>query len=128
MYVATPVFDGDDLEDVDEALVKWQKGHTGAIRMDIDTSRRPGEQASGKVTLFNGRTGEPFEKQVTVGYMYILKLLHLVDDKIHARRPARTRSSPSSRWAARRSSAASASARWRWAPRPTAPRTPSRRC
>ena len=35
--------------------------------------------------LFNGRTGEPFEKQVTVGYMYILKLLHLVDDKIHAR-------------------------------------------
>ena len=47
--------------------------------------RRPGEQASGKVTLFNGRTGEPFEEQVTVGYMYILKLLHLVDDKIHAR-------------------------------------------
>ena len=37
------------------------------------------------MTLFNGRTGEPFEKQVTVGYMYILKLLHLVDDKIHAR-------------------------------------------
>ena len=53
--------------------------------MDIDESRRPGEQASGKVTLFNGRTGEIFEKQVTVGYMYILKLLHLVDDKIHAR-------------------------------------------
>ena len=45
----------------------------------------PGEQASGKFTLFNGRTGEPFEEQVTVGYMYILKLLHLVDDKIHAR-------------------------------------------
>src|SRR3712207_6426918 len=40
---------------------------------------------SGKFTLFNGRTGEPFEEQVTVGYMYILKLLHLVDDKIHAR-------------------------------------------
>ncbi len=37
------------------------------------------------MTLFNGRTGEPFEQQVTVGYMYILKLLHLVDDKIHAR-------------------------------------------
>ena len=37
------------------------------------------------MTLFNGRSGEPFEKQVTVGYMYILKLLHLVDDKIHAR-------------------------------------------
>ena len=53
--------------------------------MDVDEKRRPGEQASGKVTLFNGRTGEPFEDQVTVGYMYILKLLHLVDDKIHAR-------------------------------------------
>ena len=39
----------------------------------------------GKVTLYNGRTGEPFEEQITVGYMYILKLLHLVDDKIHAR-------------------------------------------
>ena len=51
------------------------------------TSRTPatGERASGKFTLFNGRTGEPFEEQVTVGYMYILKLLHLVDDKIHAR-------------------------------------------
>ena len=53
--------------------------------MDVDKSRRPGEQASGKTTLFNGRSGEPFEEQVTVGYMYILKLLHLVDDKIHAR-------------------------------------------
>ncbi len=85
VYVATPVFDGATLEDVDHALVQWQHGHTGAIRMDIDETRRPGERASGKVTLFNGRTGEPFEKQVTVGYMYILKLLHLVDDKIHAR-------------------------------------------
>ena len=47
--------------------------------------RPPGIQASGKFTLYNGRTGEPFEEQVTVGYMYILKLLHLVDDKIHAR-------------------------------------------
>ena len=37
------------------------------------------------MTLYNGRTGEPFEEQITVGYMYILKLLHLVDDKIHAR-------------------------------------------
>src|SRR3954453_22552178 len=85
VYVATPVFDGATLEDVDHALVQWQKQHTGAIRMDLDESRRPGEKASGKFTLFNGRTGEPFEKQVTGGYMYILKLNHLVDDKIHAR-------------------------------------------
>ena len=85
VYVATPVFDGATVEDVDHALVQWQKEHKGAIRMDIDEKRRAGERASGKVTLFNGRTGEPFEKQVTVGYMYILKLNHLVDDKIHAR-------------------------------------------
>ncbi len=85
VFVATPVFDGATVGDVDNALVKWQDGHEGRIRMDIDKSRRVGEQASGKMTLFNGRTGEPFEEQVTVGYMYILKLLHLVDDKIHAR-------------------------------------------
>jgi DNA-directed RNA polymerase subunit beta len=85
IYVATPVFDGATVEDVDQALVRWQAEHEGKVRMEIDKKRRPGEQASGKVRLFNGRNGEPFEEQVTVGYMYILKLLHLVDDKIHAR-------------------------------------------
>jgi DNA-directed RNA polymerase subunit beta len=85
VYVATPVFDGATVEDVDDALVKWQDAHEGRIQMDIDKSRRAGQRASGKMTLFNGRTGDPFEEQVTVGYMYILKLLHLVDDKIHAR-------------------------------------------
>jgi DNA-directed RNA polymerase subunit beta len=85
VYVATPVFDGATVADVDTALVQWQAEHKGLINMDVDKSRREGEQASGKTTLFNGRTGEPFEEQVTVGYMYILKLLHLVDDKIHAR-------------------------------------------
>src|SRR5437773_9777882 len=85
VYISTPVFDGATVQDVDHALVSWQDEHRGRIRMDVDKSRRAGEQASGKVTLFNGRSGEPFEEQVTVGYMYILKLLHLVDDKIHAR-------------------------------------------
>src|SRR4051812_30466790 len=85
VYVSTPVFDGATVQDVDEALVKWQDEHKGRIAMDIDKKARPGERASGKVTLFNGRSGEPFDQQVTVGYMYILKLLHLVDDKIHAR-------------------------------------------
>ncbi|MGH2849649.1 MAG: hypothetical protein ACRDLP_03435, partial [Solirubrobacteraceae bacterium] len=85
VYVSTPVFDGATVADVDHALVAWQDHYKGAIRMDIDRSRRAGEQASGKVTLYNGRTGEPFEEQITVGYMYILKLLHLLDDKIHAR-------------------------------------------
>jgi DNA-directed RNA polymerase subunit beta len=85
VYVASPVFDGATVEDVDEALVRWQGEHTGRIKLDIDRSRRSGERATGKMMLFNGRTGEPFEEKVTVGYMYILKLLHLVDDKIHAR-------------------------------------------
>ncbi len=85
VYVSTPVFDGASVDDVDTALVKWQDEHKGRIQMDIDKSKPVGTQASGKFTLFNGRTGEPFEQQVTVGYMYILKLLHLVDDKIHAR-------------------------------------------
>jgi DNA-directed RNA polymerase subunit beta len=88
VYVSTPVFDGATVNDVDEALVRWQEEHrknNGLIRMDVDSKRREGMRASGKTTLFNGRTGEPFEEQVTVGYMYILKLLHLVDDKIHAR-------------------------------------------
>ena len=85
VYVSTPVFDGASIEDVDEALVQWQEQHEGRIRMDIDKARRPGERGAGKVQLYNGRTGEPFEEKVTVGYMYILKLLHLVDDKIHAR-------------------------------------------
>jgi DNA-directed RNA polymerase subunit beta len=53
--------------------------------MNVDESRPPGRRCSGKVRMFDGRTGAPFEQKVTVGYMYILKLLHLVDDKIHAR-------------------------------------------
>jgi DNA-directed RNA polymerase subunit beta len=85
VYVSTPVFDGATITDVDEALVRWQEEHTGRIRMDLDMSRREGERASGKMQLYNGRTGELFDGLVTVGYMYILKLHHLVDDKIHAR-------------------------------------------
>jgi DNA-directed RNA polymerase subunit beta len=88
VYVSTPVFDGAAVDDVDHALVQWQKEHLaggGRIHMDVDEKRRVGEQASGKVQLFNGRTGQPFAQPVTVGCMYILKLHHLVDDKIHAR-------------------------------------------
>ena len=48
-------------------------------------SRMPAAQRPGQVTLIDGRTGEPFDRQVTVGYIYMLKLGHLVDDKIHAR-------------------------------------------
>src|SRR5204862_6316638 len=65
VYVATPVFDGATVEDVDEALVKWQDEHKGRIAMDVDKKAREGRRASGKMTLFNGRTGEPFDEQVT---------------------------------------------------------------
>ncbi len=65
--IATPVFDGAREADIVEML------------------KTAGFDASGQVTLFDGRTGEPFDRKVTVGYKYILKLHHLVDDKIHAR-------------------------------------------
>jgi DNA-directed RNA polymerase subunit beta len=84
--VATPVFDGATVEDVDDALVAWSEQNADSpIKILVDKKRPLGRRCSGKVRLFNGRTGEPFEQKVTVGYMYILKLLHLVDDKIHAR-------------------------------------------
>ena len=86
VYVATPVFDGATVADVDDgARAIGRTQHQGPIKMDVEQAPPSGEQASGKVRLFNGRSGEPFEEQVTVGSMYILKLLHLVDDKIHAR-------------------------------------------
>ena len=82
----------------------------------------------GKDPASDGRTGEYFDNPVTVGYMYYLKLHHLVDDKIHARSTGPYSWLPSSLWAARPSSAASVSARWKCGPwRPTAPPTPCRR-
>jgi DNA-directed RNA polymerase subunit beta len=65
--IATPVFDGAHESDI--------------VRM----LEEAGCESSGQVTLMDGRTGEPFDRQVTVGYIYMLKLGHLVDDKIHAR-------------------------------------------
>jgi DNA-directed RNA polymerase subunit beta len=84
--VASPVFDGATPVDVDEALIEWTKQNPDSpIQFLVDTKRPAGRQCSGKAQLYNGRSGEPFEQKVTIGYMYILKLLHLVDDKIHAR-------------------------------------------
>jgi len=58
----------------------------GAKEADINVAlREAGLPEEGKVTLFDGRTGEPYEQKITVGFMYILKLHHLVDEKIHAR-------------------------------------------
>jgi DNA-directed RNA polymerase subunit beta len=85
-FVATPVFDGATPEDVDRVLEDWQHSHPDTpVRFNIDPNDRAGRRVSGKVRLYNGRTGEPYDGKVTVGYLYILKLLHLVDDKIHAR-------------------------------------------
>jgi DNA-directed RNA polymerase subunit beta len=53
--------------------------------MSVDESATRGNRCTGKVQLYDGKSGEPFAQEVTVGFMYILKLLHLVDDKIHAR-------------------------------------------
>ena len=80
------MFDGATVEDVDRVLKDWSASHPdNPIQLAVDDNDRPGRQASGRMKLYNGRTGEPYEGKVTVGYMYMLKLLHLVDDKIHAR-------------------------------------------
>jgi DNA-directed RNA polymerase subunit beta len=65
--IATPVFDGAREADIVQML------------------KKAGFDTSGQVSLFDGRTGEPFDRKVTVGFKYLLKLHHLVDDKIHAR-------------------------------------------
>jgi DNA-directed RNA polymerase subunit beta len=84
--VATPVFDGATVTDVDNALLAWMdQNEDSPINFTVDQSEADGRKVTGKLRLFSGKTGEPFEQDVTVGYMYILKLLHLVDDKIHAR-------------------------------------------
>ena len=83
--IATPVFDGASEEDVDDALLAWARSTDEGLTMDVDEKAPAGSRCSGKVTLYDGKSGEPFAQDVTVGFMYILKLLHLVDDKIHAR-------------------------------------------
>jgi DNA-directed RNA polymerase subunit beta len=67
LHMATPVFDGATEKDV------------------IETLKEAGLSEDGKTVLYDGRTGEPFENRVTVGVMYMIKLAHMVDDKIHAR-------------------------------------------
>jgi len=89
MHVATPVFDGAREEEITATLEKADRN----VRLQAE--RRYGDHmldavvptidGHGKATLLDGRTGEPFREPVTIGQIYILKLLHLVDDKIHAR-------------------------------------------
>ncbi|MFA5802318.1 MAG: DNA-directed RNA polymerase subunit beta [Thermoleophilia bacterium] len=84
VHVATPVFDGASLDEVEEALVKCYE-HDTEKKITYTYENEEPNPASGKVKVFNGLTGEIYGDKITVGYMYILKLLHLVDDKIHAR-------------------------------------------
>ncbi|MEP6706779.1 MAG: DNA-directed RNA polymerase subunit beta [Pyrinomonadaceae bacterium] len=78
LYFATPVFDG-----ATEAEIKDKLREAGARARELGLPEIVNE--SGKATLYDGLSGEPFEQKVTVGYIYMLKLSHLVDDKIHAR-------------------------------------------
>ncbi len=79
LYVATPVFDGASEDEIKLLLGKANQAEQQRNPL------RPNLLESGKSTLIDGMTGEPFEQKVTVGYIYMLKLSHLVDDKIHAR-------------------------------------------
>jgi DNA-directed RNA polymerase subunit beta len=67
VHVATPVFDGATIEDITDIMKE--------AKIDAD----------GKTVLYDGRTGEPFENRISVGVMYMVKLHHMVDDKLHAR-------------------------------------------
>jgi len=79
LHFASPVFDG---AKEDEIKSYMKQANT---REQERNPLRPNLLQSGKITLIDGMTGEPFEQKVTVGYIYMLKLSHLVDDKIHAR-------------------------------------------
>ena len=78
LYFATPVFDG-----ATEKEIKKKLEESGARARELGLPEIVNE--SGKAVLYDGLTGDPFEQKVTVGYIYMLKLSHLVDDKIHAR-------------------------------------------
>ena len=73
--ISTPVFDGADEDEIHEILRNVNPNRDGDLMVD----------ENGKATLYDGRTGESFDSKITVGYTYILKLIHLVDEKIHAR-------------------------------------------
>jgi DNA-directed RNA polymerase subunit beta len=84
-FIATPVFDGAHWDEVEDAgrhpTIQHILEHLNPDGVDGQRLIRP----DGKAQLYNGRTGEAYDNPITVGFMYILKLAHLVDDKIHAR-------------------------------------------
>jgi DNA-directed RNA polymerase subunit beta len=84
-WVSTPAFDGAHWDEVEDAgkhptiRQLFERLHSDSATGDVQI------QPTGKAVLYNGRTGEPYDNPISVGYVYILKLAHLVDDKIHAR-------------------------------------------
>jgi DNA-directed RNA polymerase subunit beta len=90
VFIATPVFDGAKWDEEEDAgqhpTIKQILEHLQPEAHDLAYGDRGRLiQSDGKAVLYNGRTGEPFDQPITVGFVYILKLAHLVDDKIHAR-------------------------------------------
>jgi DNA-directed RNA polymerase subunit beta len=85
VFIATPVFDGAHWDG--DQVSRHPSIQQIFERLDSDRAEGTGRQmqADGKTVLYSGRTGEPYDNPISVGYMYILKLAHLVDDKIHAR-------------------------------------------
>ena len=88
----TPVFDGATEEEIHKAIIEANNYVDSRHKELHDAGKSPGPYEilakmppGGKVQLYDGRTGEPFDQKTTVGHMYLLKLHHLVDDKIHAR-------------------------------------------
>ncbi len=85
VHVATPVFDGAYWDEEDQA---GKHPTIQKILTNINPEASSGDRLigiDGKATLYNGRTGDPYDNEVTLGYVYILKLAHLIDDKVHAR-------------------------------------------
>jgi DNA-directed RNA polymerase subunit beta len=86
VFIETPVFDGASEDEVNDILKEVHDSRPDwKVQLDVNEEAYDGRMHSGKLRLFDGRTGEPFDQKIMVGYMYILKLHHLVDDKLHAR-------------------------------------------
>ena len=88
-FIATPIFDGATEEEISDAILKANKNRLNKARAKYGSKTYepfvPQVSETGKTWLYDGRTGEKFREPITVGQTYILKLSHMVDDKIHAR-------------------------------------------
>ena len=130
LYVSTPSFDGAHWDEAERA------GQKPTIQKTFETLNADGANGdrllnatNGKVTLFNGRTGEAYDNQISVGYAYILKLAHMVDDKIHARSTGPYSMITAQPLGGKAQFGGQRLVRWKCGPsRPTVPPTPCRSC